>query len=368
MDLYQDYGLRRVINAYDKATTLGGARVPSAVADVVMAGLPDVFELSGLQDAAGRTIAETTGAEWGCVTNCAAAAISLGVAATMAGSDMGRIAQLPDTSGMPSRILIQKGHCISFGAPVTQMIRLTGADIVEVGHANRCSARQIEHALAQDQVSAIVAVESYHTVDYNGVKLPELVEIADEAGVPLVVDAATQELRFAELVASGPSLVSCSAQKYFCSTTAGIVAGRKDLVRAVDLQHSGIGRGMKPSKEGILGAIAALRASQTCDVEAWSRRESAKIDMVVSRLGKLPGIVASVSPDPNGCPFARARIELDPSVTGQTADSLRLALLSGDPAIYVRVYKPAENAIYINATEMTEAEVDVVCERVAACL
>lgn len=368
MDLYQDYGLRRVINAYDKATTLGGARVPPAVASVVMAGLPDVFELAGLQDAAGRTIAEATGAEWGCVTNCAAAAITLGVAGTMTGGDMGRVAQLPDTSGMPNRVLIQKGHCISFGTPVTQMIRLTGADVVEVGGANGCSARQIEHALAQGQVSAIVAVESYHTVNYNGVKLPELVEIADKAGVPLVVDAATQELRFTDLVALGPSLISCSAQKYFCSTTAGIVAGRRELVRAVDLQHSGIGRGMKPSKEGILGAIAALEASRSCDVEEWSRREAAKIDTIVSRLGTLPGIAASVSPDPNGCPFVRARLEVDPSVTGQTADSLRRSLLSGDPAICVRVYNPAENAIYINATEMTETEVDVMCERFSACL
>jgi len=319
-----------------------------------------------LQDAAGRAIAEATGAEWGCVTNCAAAALSLGVAASMTGLDMGRVGQLPDTSEIPHRVIIQKGHCISFGAPVVQMLRLTGADVVEVGHANGCRAWQIEHALTQGQVAAIVAVESYHTVDYNGVKLPELVEIAGSAGVPLVVDAATQELRLRDLVALGPSLVSCSAQKYFSSTTAGIVAGRKDLVQAVDLQHSGIGRGMKPSKEGILGVLAALRLADSGDVAAWSRREAAKIEMIVRRLGVLPGVGTSVSPDPNGCPFVRARIEIDPAITGHSADSLRRALVSGEPAIYVRVYNSAEDVIYINATEMTEEEAGVVCERIEA--
>ena len=45
-----------------------------------------------------------------------------------------------------------------------------------------------------------------------------------------------------------------SAHKFLGGPTAGIVAGRKDLVRAAFLQNHGIGRGMKVGKEGIVGS------------------------------------------------------------------------------------------------------------------
>ena len=78
------------------------------------------------------------------VTACVAAAITLGAAAAMTSRDKVRVAQLPDTRGMPNRVVIQAGHCISFGVPVAQMIRLSGAEIVEVGDRRAA----IEHAVA----------------------------------------------------------------------------------------------------------------------------------------------------------------------------------------------------------------------------
>ena len=75
MDLYTKYGLRRVINAYDKATHLGGARTAPAVTQAV-AEIAGIFHMEDLQAARPGT-AEATGAEWGCVTACAAAGITL---------------------------------------------------------------------------------------------------------------------------------------------------------------------------------------------------------------------------------------------------------------------------------------------------
>jgi len=368
MDLYERYGLRRVINAYDKATHLGGARVLPEIAAVVAAALPEVFELDDMQAAAGRAIAAATGAESGCVTACAAAAITLGVAASMTGGDSEKVAQLPDTAGMPNRVVIQRGHCISFGAPVAQLIRLAGAEVAPAGSADGCTAGQLERELAEGDIAAIVAVESYHTVDYPGLELPELVEMARAANAPLLVDAATQELRLREIVSMGVDLVSCSAHKYFGSTTAGVVAGRRDLVEAVLLQNRGIGRGMKPGKEAILGVVAAFDTEMQRNTEAWSAAERRKIERIVARVGRLPGVEATVSPDPNGCPFVRARLHLDPAETGHTAATLRAALLRDEPAIHVRIYGREQDCVYLNATEMTEDEVEVVCDRVCAAL
>jgi len=366
MDLCERYGLQRVINAYDRATFLGGARVLPEIAEVVCAGLGEPFRIDDLQAAAGRAIARRSGAEAGCVTACAAAAITLGVASAMTGTEHDRVRQLPDTTGMKSRVVIQRGHRISFGAPVVQMIRLSGAQVVEAGTKERCRAEDVA-ATIDDQTAAVFAVESYHTVDYDGLKLAELAEVAYAAGVPLLVDAATQELRLREIVGMGPDLVGCSSHKYFSSTTAGIVAGRADLVAGVLAQGVGIGRGMKVGKEGILGVIAATDTPMQTDTEAWSRAERAKVERIVERLSAIPGLQATISPDPNGCPFDRVRLTLDES-TGHTAQSLREALMARDPAIHIRIYGSEPDATYLNATEMTENEVEAVCDAIGEVL
>ncbi len=360
MDLYARYGLHRVINAYDKATHLGGARVAPAVAQVVAAALQDCFRMEELQAAAGRALAEATGAEWGCVTACAAAGITLGAAAAMTGNNPGKVAQLPDTQGMPNRVILQKGHAVNFGAPVAQLLRLSGAAVVEVGAANGCRAWHVQHALEQGNVAAIMAVESYHTAGYGGVPLPELAGLAHAAGVPLLLDAATQELRLRELVQAGPDLIYCSAHKYFAAPTAGVVIGRKALVESVLLQNAGIGRGMKVGKEGILGLLAALESAPWRDTAAWAAAEKIKGQRLAACLRAVPGAMVSTSPDPNGCPFERVRLQLPPGQGPLAAKNLMARLLENDPGIVVRAYPGDPGSVYINTTEMTAAEVETV--------
>ena len=86
MDLFAKYGLTRVINACGKMTHLAGAIVLPDIAQASAESLRHFFVLDELQAAAGRIIAETTGAESGCVTACTSAGITLGVAACMTGS------------------------------------------------------------------------------------------------------------------------------------------------------------------------------------------------------------------------------------------------------------------------------------------
>ena len=86
MDLNKKYSLRRVINACGKMTRLCGASVLPEIADQVRESLGHFYDLDELQAAAGRVIAQATGAESGCVTACTSAGITLGVAACMTGS------------------------------------------------------------------------------------------------------------------------------------------------------------------------------------------------------------------------------------------------------------------------------------------
>ena len=364
MDIHATYGLRRVINACGKMTKLSGAIVLPEIADKVRESLDHFFELDALQAAAGEVIVRATGAESGCVTACTSSGITLSVAATMTGNDLARTWVLPETTGMKDRVLIQKGHCVNYGAPITQSIRLAGATPVEMGTINNCPAEVIRHELSSENVAAVVAVESHHTARHGWVPLEEVVEMAHAAGVPVIVDGAAQDHRLSRLITSGADLVITSAHKYLCSTTAGIVAGRRDLIEAVYLQNRGIGRGMKAGKEAIVGAMAALEYRMREDVAAWTAEQDRKVALILERLEGIPGLTLSVDPDPNGCPFSRARLDRDPDSAGHSAATLTEALADGDPTIVTRAHHVDEGYIYLDAIEMTDDEIALVCRRV----
>jgi L-seryl-tRNA(Ser) seleniumtransferase len=364
MDLHEKYGLTRVINACGKMTALSGAIVLPEIAEQASESLEHFFILDELQAAAGKVIAEATGAESGCVTACTSAGITLGVAACMTGASLPKILQLPDTDGMNSRVLIQKGHCINYGHPVTQSVRLSGAEAVEVGTADSCTEAELRHQLDKGGVAAIVHVESHHTVRYGWVKLPGVVAIAKDYGVPVIVDGAAQDQRLRELISDGADLVLTSAHKFLCSTTGGIVAGRKELVDAVYLQNKGIGRPMKAGKEAITGAMAALEYRDREDMASWTAEQDRKMNLVIDSLSGIPGLALRPEADANGCPFSRARLTPDPEVTGHTAASLVDKLAEGNPTVVARAHHLDEGYFHLDAIEMTDEEIAFACEKV----
>lgn len=367
MDLYEKYRLTRVINACGKMTHLAGAIVLPEVVEEVTHAMGCFYDLDELQDRAGEVIARATGAQWGCVTACTAAGISLGVAAAMTGNDLGRVWQLPDTTGMANEVVIQKGHAVNFGAPVTQMIRLAGAAAVEIGTVHRSTEEQLRHAIGE-RTAAVVFVVSHHTVRYGALPLTRVVRIAREHGVPVIVDGAAQSFVIKEILGAGADLVICSGHKYLSGTTAGVVCGREDLVRAVNLQNRGIGRPMKVGKEGIVGAMAALEYRMRLDVAGWEAEQNRKMERVMSRLDGIDGIGLSVDADPNGNPFSRARVTVDADKTGLSAAVINLAMLEGDPSIRLRAHHTDEGYFTVDAMELTDEEVELTCDRLVGIL
>src|SRR6516225_6722286 len=99
-DLFARYGLSHLLNASGTETVFGASPVSAEIIAAVAAILPHSVDMAELQAAASRVIARVTGAEAGFVTGCSSAGIVTAVAACMTGLDLGRIEQLPDTSGM----------------------------------------------------------------------------------------------------------------------------------------------------------------------------------------------------------------------------------------------------------------------------
>ena len=333
MDLYKKHRLTPVINACGKMTHLSGAAVLPDIAQEVAAALPLFFDLDQLQERAGEVIVRATGSEAGCVTACTAAGITLGIAAAMTGTDAGRIAQLPDTTGMADGVVIQKGHAVNFGAPVMQMIRLAGARAVEIGTVNGASGFHLEHAI-DDSTAAVLFVVSHHTVRYGCIPLRQTVEIAHARGVPVIVDAAAQSFQIRKIVEADVDLAICSGHKYLCGTTAGIVC-----------------------------AMAALEHRMAMDVPAWEAEQDRKMNSIIERLQGIDGIEMRVETDPNGNPFSRARMDVDAEAAGISAAALSRAMADGEPSIRLRAHHVDEGYLMIDAMEMTNDELELTCAR-----
>jgi L-seryl-tRNA(Ser) seleniumtransferase len=363
-DLHEEYHLRRVINASGTLTAYGqSAILPAAVAAMTDAA-GAFFEMNLLHARASAIIARVTGAEAGFVTSCAAAGITLGVAACMAGTDVGRIAQLPDTTGMKNEVILQMGHAVDYGAPVEQGIRLAGARVKLIGTVNGTS-RSLLEASITGQTAAAVFVISHHTTQYGYVPLKPFVETCHVRGVPVVVDMAAEELMLAEVIAAGADLVIASGHKHFRGPTSGVMAGRLDLIQAAYAQNRGIGRGMKIGKEGIIGLMVALEEWEKGYYLAAQEAEQQRIRRMVARLNKLPGIAAeAVWPSPDPYPIMRAQVTVDPQGCGLTAMALSVALAEGDPTIKTRGHHVEEGYFLLDPFNMSDADADFICDRI----
>ena len=357
-DPFERHGLRRVINASGTETPYGGSPVRPEVIAAVNAIVPHSVFMAELQSAACGVIARAFDCEAGCVTGCTAASISIAIAACMTGRDLARAERLPDAAGMKSKVVMQKGHEVTYGQNVSQNVRLVGARVVEIGAATQCGAYQLEAALGED-VAAALYVVSHLTPQHRLIDLETFCTVCCARGVPVVVDAASQPDPRPYLKA-GADLVLFSAQKAFSGITAGVIAGRRALVQACIYQEHGIGRPMKAGKEAVAGTIAAIEAWLADDATALRAGLEARLAATAERLRQIKGIAVRR--------HGRQQLELvvDANVAGITAVELARVLAAEDPAVLLWHHYAPDGVLLLNLGKVSEAMAGYVCARIAA--
>jgi len=362
-DVLAELGLSRIINASGTETAAGASRVPGEIMEAMAAILPAWVDIAELQAAASRVVAEVTGAEAGMVTGCSAAGIAIATAAAMTGSDPGQARRLPDTRGLSRRrVVMMMGHECDFGATVSQMARLAGAEVTFAGTATHCAAFELEAALGED-VAAGLFVASHHTVQSGPLDLRRFAEGCHGRGIPVIVDVAA-EYGWARFLRAGADLVVFSAQKAPAGPTAGIIAGSASLIEACRTQERGLGRPMKAGKEAIVGAIAALRRWQALDHAAEAASTAERLDLAARELAGTPGLRTALEPDPTGNPFARLALHLNEAEAGISAAGLGGALAARDPRILLRRLHADRGCLLLDARRIDEDTVRFVCGRI----
>jgi D-glucosaminate-6-phosphate ammonia-lyase len=360
--IYAGLGLEAAINASGKMTALGGSVLALEVTDAMAAAGREHVVIGDLMVAAGKRIGELVGTEDACVSSGASSGIVIAVASLIAGTSRPLIQALPARVGKPFEVVIQKGHAVDFGAPITQLIALAGGRPVEVGSVNRVEASDIAGAIGPD-TAAVMYVQSHHTVHKGMVSLAETIRVAREHGVPVILDAAAEDdLR--RWTASGADIVVFSGGKAIGGPTSGIVCGSRGLMEAARAQYTGVARPMKVGKEQVMGLIAALTSHSTGEAasgtSAAEQRE--RMQAVADRLGRHPGVTAGVEQDDAGREIFRAVITVTPE-SGTTAAEVAAALAKSRPPMYVRDNKAAAGQLAFDPRPLSRKEEAVLLDR-----
>jgi len=364
VDIYDELGVRKVINGLATVTALGGSLMPPAVLAAMAEAAQHFVDIDELQAKAGRRIAEWTRNEAAYVTCGAAAGIVLSTAACMAGTGPDLRSRLPDdTAGMKNEVIVHRAGLVSYA----QAIRHAGAKIITVGTEAGATAEELEAAINK-RTAAIFYFHKEHLMD-GQVPLAQGIAIAQRHGIPLIVDAAAQLppvenlWRFTQM---GADLVIFSGGKGLCGPqSSGLVVGREALIEAVAFHANprmALGRPMKVGKEEIVGLLAAVKWYLGLDHAALMRHYEEQVQAVVAALAGVPHVIARRSfPSEAGQPMPRAEIVFDTEALGVTRDEILQRLRHGEPSIALA---PAGvNGVFINPQTLQPGQERIICER-----
>src|SRR5438132_2547362 len=346
---YLALGVRPFINCCSVRTMHGGSLMLPQVRAAVDAASRHFVNLDELMDAAGKRIAELTGAEWGIVTCGSAAAVALGTAACVAGNDPAKMLRLPFTEGMVNRVIIPKKQRFAYD----QAVRMIGCPIVEIE-----TREDLDRALEEPVALVVLLGKQEHL---SGVRLEEIASVVKPRGIPIMVDAASEHIeRPSPWLTRGADLVIYSGGKFLRGPqTSGLLLGNKRLVEAAwrnGSPHQALGRPMKVSKEDIIGVITALEYwFEERDTAAERQKWYDDCAVIAGRLARIDGVHGEIV-EPEGVDRVPwLKIVWDDGRFPLDGMGLREAVLEGEPRVMLDDNSATENSISVDPCQLEPA-------------
>ena len=380
--------LRPVINATGVIlhTNLGRAPLAAAAAEAAatIAGRYSTLEFDPRtgrrgrrHDLAAEQLRHLSGAEAAAVVNNCAAAVLLMLTALAKGKE----------------VIVARGELVEIGGGfrMPDVMRLSGARMVEVGTTNRTRAEDYAAAIT----SRTAAIMKVHASNFQVIGFTESVELKalaaiarqhqllllHDLGSGALLDTAAyglaEEPRIQDSLQSGADLVACSADKLLGGPQAGLLLGRAALVDRA-LKHP-LARAVRVDKLTLAALIATLDlyvtesfaglpiwnmlGASAVSIEArareWQRRLSelgAAVDVVPAEStvggGSLPGER-----------LATTVLALTPGRRG--ANDLLRRLRESEPPVIGRI---EQDRVLLDPRTVLPGEDDVLLEAVRAAL
>ncbi len=387
MSIYEElFRLRPIINAAGTMTLLGGSLMaPETVAAMDRAAeewvdMPDLLRLACEGIASSLGLGPRLGGVH--ITSGTAAANMIAAAAVMTGHDRTRMNALPDSSGFPNEILMQPTHGGNWSrsyAAAGARIAMSPVETVFDGDSGRRILGVTEESFESginDNTCAIGAILSWEGAHAGGLSIAQLVIIARRHALPVIVDAAAQVppiTTIKDLLEMGVDLVAVSGGKAIGGPNdTGLLAGNRIYLTPAILQSSPntgvVGRGLKVSKEQIVGLYVALTAYVESDADARLAEDQRRCDFLIERLGETEHVrLEKVFPDETGLPVPRVRVHLLEPL-GKTVDEITHTLWEETPSIRLRGGYPGADFLNVDVSTLRDGEVEIVAERVGAAL
>lgn len=207
---------------------------------------------------AGRILSLLTGAEDGFVVNNNAGAVLLTLSALARGGN----------------VLVSRTQLVEIGGGfrIPDVMRQSGATLVEIGTTNRVHLRDFEQSLTEDDIALVLIAHhsNFKLIGFHSEpELAEIVEVAHQHGVPVVHDIGSGALRdtaefglaheptVQESLAAGCDLVCFSGDKLLGGPQAGIIIGKQDLLAPIKTHP--FARALRAGKLTLTGISATLQ-------------------------------------------------------------------------------------------------------------
>lgn len=362
MNIYEQIGLKKIINGSGKMTALGASKISDSVVKTMKEAGQNFVVMDQLIDKVGEMISEVTGGEDSCVTASASAAISLSIAGLITGKNLTLIEKLPETTRLKNKVILQKGHAINYGAPITTMIRLGGGIPVEIGCSNEVKIEHLEEAIDTDTI-ALMYVKSHHAVQKGMLSIEDMSTIAKRFSLPLIIDAAAEE-DMQKYLKLGGDLVIYSGSKALCGPASGFVTGKKEYIDAIKMQYKGIGRAMKIEKMCIIGLLKAVEEYSKRDEKIIINKQIELANLLINKLKNVSKIETSIIQDEAGRDIYRAQIKLNKNLTNLDGKEFIKKLCEGPVEIHVRKHYANLGIINIDMRTLTENDIDFIEKRI----
>jgi L-seryl-tRNA(Ser) seleniumtransferase len=286
---------------------------------------------------------QLSGAEDALVVNNNAAAIYLALIALAAGRE----------------VIVSRGQAVEIGGGfrIPDVLRQSGATLVEVGATNRTYARDYAAAISERSALLLrVHSSNFKLIGFvHETPLAELAELGRARGVPVLDDLGSGTLldtrpyglapepTVQESVAAGADLVAFSGDKLLKGPQAGLLVGRAALIGA--LRKHPLARALRVDKTTIAGLEATLQSylhgTAADELPVWR--------MIAAPLAALRARAASLLERLAAAGLAGEVVSCESTVgggslPGETLPSLALALARPDLdllAARLRVGAPA---------------------------
>lgn len=202
-------------------------------------------------------------------------------------------------------VIVSRGQAVEIGGGfrIPDVLRQSGARLVEVGTTNRTYLRDYEEAITPETALLLHVHPSNFRVEgfVHSTAIEELVDLGRRQGIPVVDDLGSGSLldtaqyglahepMVQERIAAGVDLVSFSGDKLLGGPQAGLIAGKARLVEA--LRRHPLARAIRVDKM----TIAALAATLTHYLMGEAIRKVPVWRMVAMPVDEIEGRAARVA-------------------------------------------------------------------------